>query len=270
MEMLDLNGKVAVVTGGARGIGRAIALRLAGAGADVTIVDIDLDAARRWDEKLSADSVMAEVEAFGRRSIGVVADLTVQSDVVSAFDQIADALGGIDILVNAAGGFVTPEASSYAATVSAEDLRTLFSLNYESAVHCCQAGVARMRAAGRGGAIVNISSQAGSFPRSTGALAHYGASKAALNSFTRTLAGEVGPDGIRVNAVLPGYTMTARVAAVAASRGVGDELAQSFPLRRFATPDDIAKVVLFFASDMAGFVTGQLLSVNGGATLSAT
>ncbi|WCT72173.1 SDR family NAD(P)-dependent oxidoreductase [Sphingomonas naphthae] len=267
--MEGLDGKVAVVTGAARGIGRAVALRLARAGADVAILDIDLDAARQWNEALSADTVMDEVRALGRRSSGLAVDLTQRDRVFDVMQAVVYDLGAIDILVNAAGGFVTPEAESYASSVSDADMRILFSLNYESAVHCCQAAVGHMRTAGRGGSIVNISSQAGSFPRSTGALAHYGASKAALNSFTRTLAGEVGPDGIRVNAVLPGYTMTARVSAVAASRGVGEDLAAGFPLRRFAQPDDIAKVVSFFASDLASFVTGQLLLVNGGATLSA-
>lgn len=267
--MEGIAGRVAVVTGAARGIGRAIALRLARAGADVAILDIDLDGARQWNEMLSAATVMDEVRALGRRSIGIAVDLSNRDGVAAAFREVVETLGGVDILVNAAGGFVTPEATSYASTVSDQDMQTMFALNYETAVHCCQVAVEHMRAAGKGGAIVNISSQAGAFPRSSGALAHYGAAKAALNSFTRTLAGEVGPDGIRVNAVLPGYTMTARVAAVAASRGVGDDLAKTFPLRRFAGPDDIAKAVAFFASDLADYVTGQMLSVNGGATLSA-
>ena len=268
--MMDgIEGKVAVVTGAARGIGRAVALRLARAGADVAILDIDLDAARHWNEPLTADTVMDEVRAFGRRSTGHAVDLTVREQVMSVMQAVEGDLGGIDILVNAAGGFVTPEATSHASTVSDEDMARLFALNYASSVHCCQAAVAQMRTAGQGGSIVNISSQAGAFARSTGALAHYGASKAAINSYTRALAGEVGPDGIRVNAVLPGYTMTSRVSAVAASRGVSEDMALAFPLRRFAQPDDIAKVVAFFASDLASFVTGQLLLVNGGATLSA-
>lgn len=264
-----LDGKVAIVTGAARGIGRAIALQLARAGANVVIADLDLNGAGQWGEELTAGSVMDEVRALGRRSLGVEGDLGDRLFAQRVVDQVVCEFGGVDILVNVAGGAITDAATSPGSVSPESDLDLVFSANYKSAVFCCQAATHSLKQ--RRGAIVNFSSTVGSHPSATGALAHYAASKAAVNSFTRSLAAELGPFGVRVNAVLPGIIMTARIAALAQKRAIGtaDDI-ERIPLRRFGQPDDIAKVVEFLASDDAGYITGQCLAVNGGITRSPT
>ncbi|MGE3143305.1 MAG: SDR family NAD(P)-dependent oxidoreductase [Hyphomonadaceae bacterium] len=263
--------KVAVVTGAARGMGRAIALRLARAGADIAVADINLDGARQWGEELSAATVPDEIRALGRRAIGVEGDLSKRAAADALIARAAKELGRIDILVNCAGGAIAPMETSFASIAPDETMNLLFGANYSSAVYCCQAAVPHLRKAGAGAAIVNISSGAGNSVSPNGALAHYIAAKHALTSYSRALAGELGPEGIRVNAIAPGVIHTARVAALAKERNVGtDEQLKGVPLRRWGLADDVAKVVEFLAGDLAGYVTGQCIAVNGGATLSPT
>lgn len=262
-----LLGKTAVVTGAARGLGRAYALRLASLGADVAVVDVRLDGAAEFGEKLSADSVPQEIEQMGRRSIGVQANLIEQAQARSAIDQALQAFGHIDILVNNAGGALTPAERSHASITPEEDNRFLFDVNYMSAVFCCQAAAVGMKAQGSG-VIVNVSSQSGISTYKGGLLACYAASKAAITQYTRYLAAELGPFGIRANCLAPGVMMTARVAAQAAARGVGtDEEARQVPLRRLGQVEDCAGVLEFLTTDLSQYVTGQVISVCGGAVL---
>ncbi|GAA4686023.1 SDR family NAD(P)-dependent oxidoreductase [Frondihabitans cladoniiphilus] len=263
----DLTGRVAVVTGAARGIGRACALRLARAGADVVIVDRDLEAAKEFGESLGAESVPAEIEAMGRRSAGYQADLTDQAAVDATVDAIARDFGRIDILVNMAGGMITPADRSKPSVVPIEDIDRVFAVNLNTVVFMSQA-VARVMKTTGGGSIVSATGQSAITTYKQGLLANYGASKIAVLYFMRALAAELGPDGIRANCVSPGVTLTSRIASTAGDRGVGtqDEI-DAIPLRRFAQPDDIAKAVEFLASDMAGYISGQCLSVCGGAVL---
>lgn len=250
-------------------MGRGIALQLARAGADVAIADIDLDGARAWGETLTAATVMDEVRALGRRSVGFEGDLSQQASANRMVSEAVAALGGVDILVNVAGGAITDAAASFASTSPESDLDLLLSVNYKSTVFCCQAAAPHLKE--RKGAIVNFSSTAGTHPSPTGALAHYGASKAAVNSFTRSLAGELGPFGVRVNAVLPGLILTARVAAQAEKRGIATSgEVDRIPLRRLGQVEDLTRVVEFLVSDDAGYITGQCIAVNGGLTRSAT
>ena len=266
--MSALAGKVAVVTGAARGIGRATALRLARAGADVAISDLDLDGAKLWGEKLGAASVADEIRSLGRRAVAVEGDLANRAVAERVMAQAAEGLGRIDILVNVAGGVITPVEESFASRADDQNREKLFNANYVSAVNCCQAAVPYLRAAGPGSSIVTISSVPGNQSTPDGSLAHYMAAKSALTIYSRGLAGELGPDGIRVNAIAPGIMFTARVATLAKERGIGtdDQLAQ-IALRRFGKADDVAKVVEFLAGELAGYVTGQCIAVNGGATL---
>jgi NAD(P)-dependent dehydrogenase (short-subunit alcohol dehydrogenase family) len=264
---LPLLGKVAVVTGAARGLGRAYALRLASLGADVAVLDIQLDGAAEFGEKLYAATVPAEIEQLGRRSIGIQVDLTQKSQADNAIMQAFKALGRIDILVNNAGGAITPAERSYASITPEEDTRFLFDVNYMSAVFCCQAVSEIMKAQGAG-IIVNISSQSGVTTYKGGLLASYAASKAAVAQYTRYLAAELGPFGIRANCLSPGVMLTARVAAQAAARGVGtDEEARHVPLRRLGKVEDCAGVLEFLTTDLSQYVTGQVISVCGGAVL---
>lgn len=260
----EFSGRVAVVTGGARGIGRAICLRLAQAGADVVVADVDLAAAKEFGEVLESESVEGEVRALGRRALGFEGDLGKSENAEALIKRTLETFGRVDILVNCAGGAVTPHESSLASLSPDDEIAKVFAANYGSMVYCCRAAVVPMRAQ-KNGAIINIASVAGFFPAPSGHIAHYGAAKAAIINYTRSLAGEVGPDGILVNAVAPGAVQTARIAALASARGFGSpDQALRSPLRRPAMPDDVAKVVQFFASDLSGFVTGQCLAVTGG------
>jgi NAD(P)-dependent dehydrogenase (short-subunit alcohol dehydrogenase family) len=260
----EFKDRVVVVTGAARGLGRAIALHFARLGADVAVADINLQGAADFGETLGAESVDAEIRALGRRSLAVQGNLGESAAAEALIERTISELGRIDILVNCAGGAVTPHELGRAATSSDEEIAKTFAANYGSMVYCCRAAVPHIRKRG-GGAIVNIASVAGIMPPPDGSLAHYGAAKAAMIAYTRALAGEVGPDNIRVNAVAPGVVLTARIKALAQQRGAGtDQQAAMSPMRRHAETADIAKVVQFFASDLAGFVTGQCLAVTGG------
>lgn len=264
---MKLLGKTAVVTGAARGLGRAYALRLAALGADVAVIDIDLQGAAQFGEQLSAPSVAAEIEALGRRGFGIQCDLAQRKDALAAIAKAHELLGRIDILVNNAGGALTPAERSMPSITPEEDTRFLMDVNYMSTVHCCQAVAPFMKQQGTG-SIINISSQSGITTYKQGLLSAYAASKAAVTHYTRYLAAELGPHGIRANCLSPGVMMTARVAAQAAKRGVGteDEAAQ-IPLRRFGRVEDCAGVVEFLATDLSQYVSGQVISVCGGAVL---
>jgi NAD(P)-dependent dehydrogenase (short-subunit alcohol dehydrogenase family) len=260
----EFKDRVVAVTGAARGIGREIALHFARLGADVAISDINLKGAKDFGETLTADSVDAEVRALGRRAFALEGDLGKSEQAEALIAQTVKELGRIDILVNCAGGAVTPHELSKASNSPDEEIAKTLAANYLSMVYCCRAAVPRMKDQ-KSGAIVNITSVAGIMPPPDGTLAHYGASKAAMINYSRSLAGEVGPHGIRVNIVAPGLVLTARIKALAKGRGMGSsEQAAMVPLRRLGEPEDIAKVVQFFASDLAGYVTGQCVAVTGG------
>lgn len=264
---MKLSGKVAVVTGAGRGLGRAYALRLASIGADVAIIDRDLNSAAEFNEPLSAASVEEEVANQGRRAFSVSADLGDRHAAENAVDAILSKLGRIDILVNNAGGAFTPTQQSLPSIIPDEDIDAAFITNYKSTVHMCQLVVPAMKKL-RGGAIVNTSSAAALRVRETPILSAYGAAKAAVASYTRYLAAEVGPFGIRVNCIAPAVTQTARIVAQANARNIGtDTEARKVPLRRLGTPDDCAGVIEFLVTDLSGFVTGQCISVCGGAVL---
>jgi NAD(P)-dependent dehydrogenase (short-subunit alcohol dehydrogenase family) len=264
---MKLEGRVAIVTGGARGLGRAYALRLATLGADVAVVDINLQGAADFGEMLTAESVPAEIRALGRRSIGLQSDLGQRSLVNDVVRQVKKELGRVDILVNNAGGAITPVDRSFASTVPDEDLELISAANLMSTIYCCQAVVPIMREQ-KSGAIVNISSTAGITTVPGGRLAHYAMAKAAVTHYTRYLASEVGPYGIRVNCIAPGIILTSRVAAQSAARniGTGSEV-RAIPLRRMGMPEDCAKVLEFLVTDLSDYVTGQCISVCGGAVL---
>jgi len=264
---MKLLGKTAIVTGGARGLGRAYALRLASLGADVAIVDINLDGAAEFGERLGAPSVAAEIEHLSRRGLGIQADLTRRDQAFAAIETVQAAFGRIDILVNTAGGALTPAERSRASLTPEEDTRLLLDVNFMSTVHCCQAVAPWMKRQGSG-VIVNISSQSGITTYNQGLLAVYAAAKAAVTHYTRYLAAELGPDGIRANCLAPGVMLTARVAAQATARGIGtDAEAAKVPLRRLGQVEDCAGVLEFLTTDLSQYVTGQVISVCGGAVL---
>ena len=247
----DLTGRTALVTGASRGIGRAIALAYAEAGADVAVNGRTVE---------TLDKVAREIGERGRRAVVVPADVTdrdaAQGMVAAALEQ----LGQLDVVVNNAGGtaFMVPFT----------DLRfsgweKVMRLNVESVVHVLQA-VGPHLLGRRSGSVVNVASVAGL--GGTPALSPYGASKAALISLTRSLALEWAHAGVRVNALCPGWTATDLNRNLWQNEQASAGLVATIPMGRWATPEDMAGPALFLAADASAFVTGQVLAVDGGQT----
>ncbi len=251
--MSGFDGRVAVVTGGAQGIGAATARRLAGDGASVAVLDLRAGA---------ADAVADEITAAGGTARGYACDVTDSAAVGTTIDQVAADLGGLDILVNNAG--ITRDNLLFKA--SDDDWNAVLTTNLSSMFLCCRAAQAHMVRA-RYGKIVNLSSRSALGNRGQ---VNYAAAKAGVQGLTATLAIELGPYGINVNAVAPGYVATAMTATTAERVGATPEehqrlAAENTPLRRVARPEEIASVIAFLASDDASYVSGQTLYVNGGA-----
>jgi len=242
---MRLRDKVAAVTGGGQGIGRAIALALGREGAVVVVADLDLEA---------AGQVVREVEAGAGRALAVRADVTRPADAEAIVQAAVETFGRLDILVNNAGTY--PSADIVDMDEAQWDL--VLAVNLKGTFLCSQAAVRRMIAQGRG-TIVNVAS-VDAKTRTTGN-AHYAAAKAGVISFTRTLACEMAPHGIRVNAVAPGWiaTKTLKAKSDRWKRAI-----EEIPVGRLGTPEDVAEAVLFLVSDVAGYITGEVLDVNGG------
>lgn len=257
-----LVGKVALVTGAARGLGRAYAHRLAQLGADVVVNDIDLEAWREFDEPLTAASVADECRACGVRALEVQADVSDRAQVDELVARAVAEFGSLDIVVNNAGGMLRPAAGSTAVAMAEDDTRFILDVNLMSTIACCQAAVPVMRERGWG-RLVNIASQAGT-RGAGGNLCNYGIAKAGIIHYTRCLAAEVGPWGITVNALAPALIRTSRASAQFPER---EEAAKWIPLRRLGVPEDCAKVVEFLVTDLGDYITGQTIGVCGGVLL---
>ncbi len=263
---MKLKGKVALITGAARAIGRSHALRLARLGADIVINDLDLESFREFDEGIGAETVVEEIRAQGVASMGIEADVTIREEVERMVQQALEAFGHIDILINNAGGLAGEVLESFASSVSEQDLRATLDRNLMGTVFCCQAVAPSMKTLGWG-RIVNTSSQAGLQAQQGGVYASYGAAKAGVMAYTRYLAQELGPFGITVNCLVPAYVKTRRLEVLVydAIPGVKERLLEQIPLGRLAEPDDVAKAAEFFITDLGDYITGQCLSVCGGA-----
>ena len=242
----DLKGRVALVTGAARGIGRAVALTLARDGADVAVADTDLGGAQETVGLVS-----------GRRVLAVPADVSSEDSVLGLYATVLAEFGRLDILVNNAGIFRMTDPLE----ISAKEWDTVMAVNARGTFLMCREALRHMTAAGQG-TIVNIASTAGKSGGSVMAGIHYAASKAAVICLTKSLATYAAPHRIRVNAVAPGPTVTEMTAAW------GDDanarIAEKIPLGRYGDPQEIAETVAFLASDRAGFITGEIVDVNGG------
>ena len=246
-----LAGRVAVVAGGGRGIGEATSRALAAAGAAVAVVDVEPD---------RAAAVAAAIREAGGTALPLVADLRDEDACAGLITATADGLGGVDVLVNVAGGMTNLAEWRHLEQWSTDEWDRVLHLNLRYVFWLCRAAIPVMTVRG-GGSIVNVTSISGVF----GAPNHsaYGAAKAGLIHLTKTLAVEHGRAGIRVNAVSPGAVATpATDAVVSAERKA--TLAAATPLQRPGRPEDIARAVLYFASPMSDYVTGQMLLVDGG------
>lgn len=251
--MTRLNGKVAIVTGAAQGIGRAVASRLASEGAKVALADVQHD---------SAEQAAAEIRANGAHAIAVRLDVTKLDDALAAADRVERELGPIDILVNNAGW----DSLQPFVETGPELWDKLIAINFRGVLNCCKAIAPRMQSRG-GGKIVSISSDAARVG-STGE-AVYAGCKAAIIGFSKTLARELAANHINVNVVCPGPTETALLkSAMAGREKVLESMARGIPFRRLGQPADLAGAVAFFASSDSDFITGQVLSVSGGLTMS--
>ncbi len=248
----DLTGRVAIVTGGTRGIGLAIALGLAEAGADV------VPTARTGED---VEAAVASIRERGRESIAIPADVTSDADVATLVDRTHEALGGPDILVNNAGinpasALGTPEA------VEPEAADLVLDVNLLGAFRCVQAAADHLRTA-ENGVVLNVASVGGlvGLPRQH----PYVASKHGLVGLTKSMALDWAPD-VRVNAIAPGYVTTELTAELRANDRLRDSILSRTPLARFADPEEIAGPAVFLASDAASFVTGECVAVDGGWT----
>lgn len=259
-KLLQLEGKSAVVTGGAKGIGFAIAYRLAEAGANVLIADLDGQTARKSAEELKNKGFSAEA---------IETDVSSETDVESMIKQCVDSFGSIDILVNNAGIYPNKPISE----MGKEEFEKVLGVNLESVFLTTKHASEVMKKAGKGGRIINVTSVDALHPSMVG-LAHYDASKHGMWGFTKNSALELAPHNIWVNAIAPGGIATPGVAAM--SQGASAEQMKAatkvflakIPMGRMGESDEIGKVALFLASDMSSYMTGSQVVVDGGVLLS--
>ena len=242
-----LKGKVALITGAARGIGKAIAMKLASAGADIAFTDLKEDDNFR--------NTVAEISALGVQCCGYASNAADFAEAHATVEQIQKDFGHIDVLVNNAG--ITRDGLMM--RMSEQQWDSVITVNLKSAFNFTHA-LTPIMARQRGGSIINISSVVG--VNGNAGQCNYSASKAGLIGLAKSIAKEMGSRGIRANAIAPGFIITDMTNAL--SQEVRDEWNKKIPLRRGGTPEDIANVALFLASDLSSYVTGQVIICDGG------
>jgi len=263
MDVELIPGKVALVTGSTRGLGRAIARRLAISGADIVLHDVDLAQASRFGEFAGPEEVVADIESLGRRCAVFFGDLTSRPAADAIAASALAHFGRVDVLVNCAGGDIGATGNkpvpNDCVDIPDDDVRVIIDRNLISGMNMSRALAHHMMDRGDG-SIINIASLAGKLPCAQGSV--YAVAKAAVIHWTTCLAAQLQPHGVNVNCISPGQTQTARFLA---TRKVDPSLlAEQGRLKRLGQPEDIARVCLFLASDLAAYVTGENIVVNGG------
>lgn len=241
---MQLENKIAFITGARRGIGRAIALELAGAGADCVLI-----------ARTAPDELAQEIEAIGRRALALAVDVADAAACENAVKQAAGELGGLDILVNNAG----IAEDGLLLRMKEDQWQRVLDVNLNGAFYCTKAALRPMLKSGQG-RIINISSVIGQMGNA--GQANYAASKAGLIGFTKSLAKEVGSRGITANAIAPGFITTDMTDVMGEEAKTA--LLSQIPLGCLGEPEDVAKLVLFLASPAARYITGQVMNVDGG------
>ena len=253
IDLFSLAGKVAVVTAAGRGIGRGIALGFARLGADLVLADINAT---------TLAEVSSEIRQLGREPLTIAADLTRDGDVSGLIDQAVARYGRIDMMANVVGGIPMKDRGP-AVELSEDSWDAVVELNLKTVFLCSRAAARTMIKQGTKGSIINLASISGINRNPRGS--HYGAAKAAVIHLTKTLAHELGPSGIRVNAIATGVIDTLLNRDARAFFKVDDEaLARAIPLQRLGEVEDVAAVAIFLASEAAAYVTGQTIVVGGG------
>jgi len=267
-QAFNFQGAVALVTGSGRGLGRMIAETLLKGGASVALHDINEEAPAAYGESPSLTALAEELSQRGTgKVVAVTGDITKEAEIAALVQKIESSLGPISILVNCAGGDIGAKGGkpnpNGALDISLEDTMAVFNRNFIGTLLMCRAVVPGMAARNKG-AVVNFGSLNGHIGVSPEVV--YGCAKAAIVHYTRCLALEMRPHGVRVNAISPGPTTTARFLA---TRTTDPSMMEGVSLERYAKPVEIADAVAFLASAQAGFVSGQVLRVDGGTSLYA-
>ena len=260
--MGKLDGKVAIVTGAARGLGRAYARRLASLGAKIAVADLNLRSYEEFEAEakdMSADSTVAEIQAAGGEALGIELDVTDRDAVEAMVARVVAEWGRVDVLVANAGGGRGRPVDTKASGLDPALLQLVVAMNLFGTVYSCNA-VAPIMKEQRSGRIITVSSVAGTAPSKDGGYAHYGAAKAAIAHYTRYLAQDLGPYGITANCIAPGVIATGRImqTVIPGSSQSNQDRAELVALRRLGTVEDCAKVVEFLATDLSDYVTGAV------------
>ncbi|MEA5598678.1 glucose 1-dehydrogenase [Rivularia sp. UHCC 0363] len=259
--MKDLKGKNVIIAGAGKGIGRAIAIRFAQEGANIALNYYEQSSSQDTQEMMLREQTSLQIESHGVKHLVIQADISQEEDVVNMFSKTVDSLGGIDILINNAGIHANG-ASSHEINISEFD--RIIAVNLRGTYICSREAIKHFLETSHSGVIINNSSVYEVIPRPY--YAAYSASKGGMENLTRTLALEYADKGIRINSIAPGATALP-INPWASSPDEKAKVEQHIPMRRTGTPEEMAAVVAFLASEEASYITGQTIFVDGGLTL---